>query len=170
MATFVPDTAFLMQLIVASLLVTAMISLVIYFSGITRLFERRRVFLGKWIGEIFQVVSVLKVNALTEVIPITKGGKKTTIIFDSSKPTFRTKKNTWIYCVDVEKSHVLLNPQEYKVPNWIYDDVLTRGGLRHTLAGLGKNSLSGFIMYILIGVIMALPVGIMVGAFFLSVK
>ena len=172
-----PETKFIIELLIASGIVTLCVSLVIYFSGITRLFERRKAFIGRWIGGVidaktkerkggfFQVVEVYKVTALTDVIPVTKSGKKTTIVFDSSKPTFRTKKNTWIYIVDIDKGQVLLNPQEFRVPNYIYDDILTRGGLRNTLAGIGKTSLSGMLIYIVIGAIMALPAGLLIGSF-----
>jgi hypothetical protein len=169
-----PNESFLLDLVIASIIITLSISALIYFTGITRFFERRKALIGQWIGGeksgFFQVVEVQKVSLLTENVSINKGGKKTTLQFDARRPTYRTKRNTWCYLMDIDKSHVLLNPQDYKQENWMYDEYLTRGGLRHTLAGIAKTPLSGFLIYILLGAMAVLPIGIMIGAFFIHLK
>jgi hypothetical protein len=169
-----PDMSFIIDLVIASVAITLAISALIYLTGITRWFERRKALVGAWIGSeksgFFQVMQNQSVSLATENVYFNKDGKKTTLQFDAGRPTYRTKRNTWVYLMDINKSHVLLNPQEYKQENWMYDEYLTRGGLRHTLAGIAKTPLSGFLIYILLGAITALPIGIMVGAFFIHLK
>ena len=125
--------------------------------------DKRKAFIGKWINGMFQVIQVKKVTPFTKKIPITKGSTNTTILFDISKPTFRTKRNTWVYIVDIDKAQVLLNPQEFKVPNWEYDMALTRGTVKNVMSGINKPQVANMLIFILLGILAGLPIGVMIG-------
>jgi hypothetical protein len=127
------------------------------------LVEKRRAYIGKWISGVFHVVNVIKVTPFTKKIPITKGSTETTILFDITKPTFRAKNHSWIYLVDIDHTQVLLNPQQFKVPNWEYDMALTRGTVKNVMSGINKPQVLNMLLFIGLGIMCALPIGILIG-------
>lgn len=157
------DMKVMIGTIIGSIALVVILSIFNYFLRT----DKRKVFIGKWISGMFQVVEVRKVTPFTREISITKGSTKTTIQFDIGKPTFRTKRNAWIYCVDIDSAQVLLNPQEFKVPNWEYDMALTRGTVRNVMSGINKPQVLNMILFIGIGIMTGLSLGIMIGKLFL---
>jgi hypothetical protein len=157
------DMMVMLGTIVGSVILIVVLSLVNYFFAK----EKRRVYIGKWISSLFQVIEVRKVTPFTKELVITKGSLKTTIIFDVGKPTYRGRRNTWVYMVDIDKAQVLLNPQEFKVPNWEYDMALTRGTVRNVMSGINKPQVLNMLVFVGIGLLAGISVGVMIGKLFL---
>lgn len=153
------NTVILLSTIIGSLIMTAIFIIINYFFRK----DRRKALLGKWIGNVFQVVESRGVTPFTKIIPITKGSTTTTILFDVGKPTFRAKNNSWIYMVDIDHAQILLNPKEFKVPNWEYDMALTRGTVKNVMSGINKPQVVNMLIFIGLGILCALPIGILIG-------
>lgn len=149
----------LISAVFASIIMTVIVIIINYFFRK----DKRKAFLGKWIGQVFQVVESRSVSPFTKEIQITKGSTQTTILFDIGKPTFRAKNNSWIYMVDIDHAQILLNPKEFKVPNWEYDMALTRGTVKNAMAGINKPQVLNMLLFIGLGIMAALPIGILIG-------
>jgi len=125
--------------------------------------ERRRAFIGKWIGEVFTVIQKKKVNPLQKTLKIGIGKSEITIPFDTGKPTLVTKRKTWIYCVDFDtNSQIGFSKNKFEVAGDFYDSAFARGGIKHMVSSMTKPQIAGYIMYIIIGIAIGLPTGILI--------
>ena len=126
--------------------------------------ERRKAFIGKWMGSIFTVISVMNVNPFQKALKIKVGKFETSVPFDFSKPTLKTKRKTYIYCIDIDDhSQTGFSKNDFNLPYDFYDSAFARGGIKHMVSSMTKPQIAGYIMYIIIGVAIGLPTGIILG-------
>jgi len=150
------------NMIIATLIGTIAVVVGIYFLQQWLLKDKRKAFIGKWMSGVFTVIEVRKVNAFTKHIPIKHGKTELLIPFDVSKPTFRSKK-AWIYCVDVDTSQIGFVQTDFNVPGELTDMVFAKGTIKHIVSGINKPQIAGFILYILLGIAIGIPSGILIG-------
>jgi hypothetical protein len=125
--------------------------------------ERRKAFIGKWLGNVFTVIKVMNVNPFQKSLKIKVGNFETSIPFDFSKPTFKTKRKTYVYCIDIDdKSQTGFSKNDFKVQGDFYDIAFAKGSIKHMVSGMSKPQIAGYIMYIIIGIAIGLPTGILI--------
>jgi hypothetical protein len=126
--------------------------------------ERRKAFIGKWIGSIFTVISVMNVNPFQKALKIKVGKFETSVPFDFSKPTLKTKRKTYIYCIDIDDhSQTGFSKNDFNLPYDFYDTAFAKGSIRHMVSGMAKPQIVGYILYIIIGLAIGIPSGILIG-------
>lgn len=125
--------------------------------------ERRKAFVGKWIGNVFTVAQAKKVSVLQKSIKIGIGKNELTIPFDVGKPTLVTKRKTWIYCIDFDtKTQTGFARNDFSIDGDFYDTAFAKGGIKHMVSSMARPQIAGYIMYIIIGVAIGLPTGILI--------
>lgn len=125
--------------------------------------ERRKAFIGKWIGNVFTAVQTKRISSLQKSLSIGKGKTQITIPFDVSKPTLVTKRKTWIYCVDFDThTQTGFSKNDFSIDGDFYDTAFAKGGIKHMVSGMARPQIAGYIMYIIIGIAIGLPTGILI--------
>lgn len=125
--------------------------------------ERRKAFIGKWIGNVFTVAQAKKVTVLQKSIKIGTGKNMITIPFDVGKPTLVTRRKTWIYCIDFDtKTQTGFSKNDFSIDGDFYDTAFAKGGIKHMVSGMARPQIAGYIMYIIIGIAIGLPTGILI--------
>lgn len=152
------DMTILIGTILATIVVVGIVIVIQFFF----FKDKRKVFIGKWIAEVFTVIQVRKVGAYTTNIPVRKGKKDVLIPFDVSKPTFRSKR-AWIYCLDVDSAQIGFDKNRFNVASELNDMVFAKGTIKHIVSGINKPQIAGFVLYILLGVAIGIPSGILIG-------
>ena len=151
-----PVTAWILVITLFTLLIVVIVVELFYR-------ERRKAFVGKWIGNVFTVLKVMNVNALQKSLKIKSGNFETSIPFDISKPTLKTRRKTYVYCVDIDdKSQTGFSKNDFKVQGDFYDIAFAKGSIKHMVSGMSKPQIAGYIMYIIIGIAIGLPTGILI--------
>jgi hypothetical protein len=125
--------------------------------------ERRKAFIGKWIGNVFTTVQVKKLSPLQKSLKIGVGKTQLTIPFDMAKPTLVTRRKTWIYCVDFDThTQTGFSKNDFFIDGDFYDTAFAKGGIKHMVSGMARPQIAGYIMYIIIGIAIGLPTGILI--------
>jgi hypothetical protein len=125
--------------------------------------ERRKAFIGKWIGNVFTAVQTKRLSPLQKSISIGIGKTRITIPIDMAKPTLVTKRKTWIYCVDFDThTQTGFSKNDFSIDGDFYDTAFAKGGIKHMVSGMARPQIAGYIMYIIIGIAIGLPTGILI--------
>lgn len=151
---------------IATIILFAILTISIYLLQQWLFRDKRKVYIGKWIADVFTVIEVRKVTPFTKSILIKRGKTELQIPFDVSKPSFRSRKS-WIYCVDIDSAQVGFARNDFNVPSELYDMIFAKGSIKHIISGINKPQIAGFILYIMVGIAIGLPTGLLIGMRFL---
>jgi len=154
--------SFDMTILIATILATIVVVAIVIVVQFLFFKDRRRAFIGKWIADVFTVTERRTVTAYTKNIPIRKGKMDILVPFNISKPTFRTRR-TWIYCVDVDSAQIGFVENTFNVASELNDMVFAKGTIKHIVSGINKPQIAGFVLYILLGIAIGIPSGILIG-------
>lgn len=124
--------------------------------------DKRKVYIGKWLANVFTVIEVRRIRATTERVTVKTGDAQKAIPIQTSKPTFRSKR-AWIYCVDIDSGQIGFDKTDFRIPADLHEMVFVRGTFKHIVAGINKPQITGFILYIILGIIIGIPSGILLG-------
>jgi len=124
--------------------------------------DKRKVFIGKWLANVFTVVEVRRIRAFTERIVVKIGTTQKAFPIQTEKPTFRSKR-AWIYCLDIDSGQIGFEKTDFRIPADLHEMVFVRGTFKHIVAGINKPQITGFILYILLGIAIGIPSGILLG-------
>lgn len=85
-----------------------------------------------------------------------------TFAIDFNKPSYR-EKNTFFYLFDVSKGQMFFTPSDFGGPKGLTYLILRRNIIRQIVSGVEKKKLGEVLIYILLAVASAIPIGYILG-------